>query len=50
MSSQSKMANPTTSAQDREFEELLRRAARYAKARSSTGLRVVASRKRVKAA
>lgn len=46
MSSQRKIANPTISAQDREFEELLRRAARYAKAQRSTGLRVMASGKR----
>lgn len=48
MSTQRKTANPTISAQEREFEEFLRRAARYAKAQSSTGLRVVASGKRVK--
>jgi hypothetical protein len=48
MSAESKIANSTTSAQDREFEQLLRRAARYAKAQNSTGLRIV--RKRVKAA
>jgi hypothetical protein len=40
MSTQRKIANRTISAQDREFEELLRRAALYAKAQSSTGVRV----------
>jgi hypothetical protein len=49
MSTQRENAKRANSAKDREFEELLRRAALYAKAQSSD-IRVVARRKRVKAA
>jgi hypothetical protein len=50
VSTQRNIANRPISAKDRKFEELLRRAALYAKAQSSTGLRVVSRRKHVKAA
>jgi hypothetical protein len=49
MSSHPKSSSRRISAKDREFEELLRRAAVYAKNRSSGNLRVM-RRKRVKAA
>jgi hypothetical protein len=49
MSRQTKTTERKISAKDREFEELLRRAALYAKRRPATNLRVV-RRKRVKAA
>jgi hypothetical protein len=51
MTAQRKTTGPRISAKDREFEELLRRAALYAKGRRATNLRVVrVRRKRVKAA
>lgn len=50
MSTQRKNPTSTSSAKHREFEELLRRAALYAKAQSSTGVRAVERGKRVKAA
>ena len=49
MSRQPKSNRRRISASDREFEELLRRAAAYTKNRASANLRVV-RRKRVKAA
>ena len=49
MSRQPKTAQGNISAKDREFEELLRRAALYEKNRAAANLRVV-RRKRVKAA
>jgi len=49
MSPQPKKSGRSISAKDREFEELLRRAALYCKNRDSANLRV-ARRKRVKAA
>jgi hypothetical protein len=48
MSTQRRVGNRIISAQDRKFEELLRRAAYYAKAHSSTSEPV--ARKRVKTA
>jgi len=49
MAPQPKKSGSSISAKDREFEELLRRAALYCKNRDSANLRVV-RRKRVKAA
>lgn len=49
MSPQRKSTGPRISSKDREFEELLRRAAAYAKRRAAENLGVV-RRKRVKAA
>jgi hypothetical protein len=50
MPTQRKISRRKASAKDREFDELLRRAALHAKAQRSTGIRVIARRKRVKAA
>lgn len=50
MPTQRKVIRRKSSAKDREFDELLRRAALCAKAQSSRGIRVEARRKRVQAA
>jgi hypothetical protein len=50
MPTQRKITRRKSSAKDREFDELLRRAALCAKAQSSRGVRVEARRKRVQAA
>ena len=50
MPTQRKITRRKISAKDREFDELLRRAALCAKTQSSRGIRVEARRKRIKAA
>jgi len=50
MPTQRRITRRKSSAKDREFDELLRRAALCAKAQSSRGVRVEARKKRVEAA